>query len=75
MEDGEVRNYRKLVGENIRRLRVSQGLSLRRFGMMIGMDYSYLHDIEHGKANATIDALAKISAGLEIDLADLFRPA
>ena len=68
----EIRNYRHTVGRNIRTLREAQGLSLRRFALMVDMDYTYLCEIEKGKANATVDILAKIAAGLEVDPADFF---
>lgn len=44
---------------------------MRKFGLMIGMDYSYLFDIEHGTANTTVDALIKIATGLDKKVSDL----
>lgn len=72
MNTKETQDYKKLVGTKVRELRNSQGLSLRQLGLMIGVDYKYLFDIEHGKANATIDTLAKISQGLDVELKELF---
>lgn len=68
----EIRDYRLIVGRNVKALREAQGLSLRRFALMVGMDYTYLCEIETGKANPTIDVLAKIAAGLEIEPEALF---
>lgn len=68
-----MQDHRRLVGANVREFRNSQGLSLRQLGLMIGVDYKYLFDIEHGKANATIDTLAKIAQGLDIELKELFN--
>lgn len=62
---------RLALGNKIRELRNEQGLSLRKFGLMIGMDYSYLFDIEHGTANTTVDALIKIATGLDKKVSDL----
>ena len=39
---------------------------------MIGMDYAHLSNIETGKANPTLDILAKIAEGLDQDVRDLF---
>ena len=65
-------NYRQRVGRNIRILREREGISLRRFAKMIGMDYAHLSNIETGKANPTLDILAKIADGLDQDIRDLF---
>ena len=39
---------------------------------MIGVDYSYLCNIENGKANATIDVIEKIALGLNVEIRDIF---
>ena len=72
MQNAEQKDCKLALGETVRRLRNEQGLSLRKFGLMIGMDYSYLFDIEHGTANATVDVLSKIAGGLGVSIKDLF---
>jgi len=47
-------------------------MSLRKFALMVGMDYTYLCEIEKGTANATIDILDKIALGLNVELPELF---
>ena len=69
---GNSQHYRQSLGIRIRELRTAQGLSLRKLGLMVGMDYSYLFAIEHGTANATIDALVKIADGLDVELKEFF---
>lgn len=64
--------YRQQIGNRIHHLRASQGLSLRKLALMVGMDYAYLFNIEHGNANPTIDSLERIAGGLDVDLRDLF---
>lgn len=53
-------------------LRSSQNLSQRKLALMINVDYSYLCNIENGKANATIDVIEKIANGLNVRIGDLF---
>lgn len=65
-------DYRIKLGRRIRVLRDAQHISLRRFALMINIDYSNLSNIETGKTNVTIDSLAKIADGLEVSLKDLF---
>lgn len=69
------KTYHEALGKVIRNEREAQGLSLRKFGLMVGLDYKRMHEIEHGKANATINSLLRISDGLEISLSRLFAAA
>ena len=55
MDKSDGQKYRRAIGSRVREIRESQGLSLRKLGLMIGMDYKYLLNIERGEANATID--------------------
>lgn len=54
------------LGSRIRRLRVEQGLSTRKFCIMIGMSKSQLYRIEHGKSSPTVDMLERIAGGLDV---------
>ncbi|WP_407641855.1 helix-turn-helix domain-containing protein [Arabiibacter massiliensis] len=60
------------LGSTIQKLRVAQGLSVRKFALMIEMDYSYISAVENGRANATVDSLYKIANGLGVSIKDLF---
>lgn len=60
--------FRRDLGARIRDIRVEQGLSLRRLGLMTGVDYAYLSNIENGSANTTIDTLLKICAALDVEV-------
>lgn len=64
--------HRVRLGAKIRQRRKAAKLSLREFGLMTGIDYAYLSNIENGKANATVDVLAKIADGLGVTIKDLF---
>ena len=72
MGSPSAKEHRERLGSNIRRLRVQKGLSLRTLGMMVGVDYAYLSNIENGRANATVNVLFKIAQGLEVSVRDLF---
>ena len=64
---------RRLLGTAIREGRAKQGLSLRRFAAMVGIDYTHLFEIEYGKSSATIDLLVKIANGLDVSVRDLIK--
>lgn len=60
------------VGKRIRALREREGISLRKFALMVGVSYPYLSRVENGKQAATVDVLDKIARGLGVDIRELF---
>lgn len=63
---------RFLVGQNIRRLRVAQGVSQERLAYDAGVDRSYLGGMERGEQNPTVDVLDRVAATLAVPLRELF---
>ncbi len=61
------------IGQRIKELRSSAGLSQEKFALKIGMDRTYFASVEAGKRNIAIVNLEKIANGLEITLSELFR--
>lgn len=61
------------VGRRIRRLRESQGLSLRDLGERTGFSASFLSQLERGASSAAISSLATIAEALGTPLATLFE--
>lgn len=64
---------RPALGQRVRALRESQDLSIRKLSLMVGLNKNLVNDIELGRANPTVVSLAKLAAGLGVDLADLLR--
>ena len=64
---------RKTFGAKIRKLRKERGLSLRQFALMIGIDKGYLVDVEYGRKSPTLDTLAKIACGLDVEMSELLE--
>lgn len=64
---------KKVLGENMVKLRKTMGFSQEEFANEIGMSPYYYRCIEHGKANPTIDRLQKIADGLGIEVAELLK--
>lgn len=46
-------------------------MSLRAFGMMVGVHYNQLLHIEQGRANPSLGTLYKIAKGLNVTIEDL----
>lgn len=63
---------RALVGRNIRRLRVHEGLSQEALGLAAGCEPSYVGRVERGCENPTVDLLEAIAAALGAPIAALF---
>ena len=63
---------RDLVAINVRRIRVSLGVSQERLAFDAGVDRSYLGGMERGEANPTVEVLDKIASTLGVPVAELF---
>jgi transcriptional regulator with XRE-family HTH domain len=63
---------RILVGRNIRRIRVANGIAQERLAFDAGVDRSYLGGMERGEENPTVDVLDRIAATLAVSLQELF---
>lgn len=61
------------IGQLLKDLREDRGWSLREFGLVIGMNKTYLGDIELGKRNPTVRSLAKIAAGYGMTFEGVLR--
>lgn len=60
-----------IIGNNIRRLRKEKGLRQIDLAVAVGIDSSYLSEIENKKRNPTILLLDNIATVLEVSLIEL----
>lgn len=60
------------IGQLLKDLRDERGWSLREFGLIVGVNKTYLGDIELGKRNPTINSLEKIVAGYGLTVREFF---
>lgn len=63
---------RKSLGTRIRNLRKQRGMSLETLAHEAGLNDKYLGAVERGDQAATIDTIAKVAAGLHVDIHELF---
>ena len=73
----EVMNTQTLrikIGNEVRRLRKMQGLSLDALAGMAGTSYTHLWKVENAQVNAGIDLLARLAGALGVPLRDLIDP-
>ena len=60
------------IGQLLKDLREERGWSLREFGLIVGMNKTYLGDIELGKRNPMMNFLEKIVAGYGLTVKEFF---
>lgn len=60
------------LGERIRILRKRSGWTQVEFAERVGIDRSFLADVERGKRNVSILNLELIAKGLKVSLSQLF---
>lgn len=60
------------IGQLLKDLREERGWLLREFGLIVGMNKTYLGDIELGKRNPTMNSLEKIVAGYGLTVKEFF---
>jgi transcriptional regulator with XRE-family HTH domain len=65
-------NGRRLVGWNLRRIRVAKGLSQEKLAADAEVDRAYVGRLERATENPTISVLERLAAALSVKLVDLF---
>lgn len=68
----EERNYLKLLGKNIVKIRKERGIKQNELSDILDIDDGSLRRIESGRTNPTTMTLYNIACALEIELKDLF---
>jgi transcriptional regulator with XRE-family HTH domain len=58
-------------GRTVRKLRAEAGYSQESFADVIGVHRTYMGTIERGRGNPTLDMIAKIARGLNLNVAQL----
>lgn len=62
---------RAIIGWNLRRLRVAQGLSQERLALAAGIDRAYVGRVERGSENVTVTTLEALATALGVPIVDL----
>lgn len=67
-------DMRRLVGTNVRRLRLARELTQERFAELSGLSQQYISDLERGRRNPTVVTLHEIATALDVQPVDLLSP-
>lgn len=65
-------NIKEKLGKRIFQLRKEKTLSQEKLALKANIDRAYMHLIEKGKTNVSLELIEKIAIALEIDIKDLF---
>ena len=67
-------DMRKLVGRNVRRIRVRNGLTQEQFAEISGFSQQYISGLELGRRNPTIVTLYELASALGVSHVALVDP-
>ena len=66
-------DVRRLVGRNVRRLRIAAGLSQAELAVRMGVDRAYISGLELGQRNPTVVTLWHVAQALGVRVGALLR--
>ena len=67
-------DMRRLVGQNLKRIRLKKGLTQEQFADISGFSQQYISGLEGGHRNPTVVTLYEIAVALGVSHLDLLRP-
>ena len=68
-----MRDWRRIVGDNVRALRLAKGMTQERLAFASELDLTYVGGIERGRRNPSLLVMARIAEALDATPADLIR--
>lgn len=67
-------DMRRLVGQNVSRIRKKKGLTQERFAEISGFSQQYVSSLEQGHRNPTVVTLYELATALGVSHMDLLKP-
>lgn len=67
-------DMRKLVGRNVRRLRLQKGLTQEQLSADSGFSQQYISDLERGLRNPTVVSVYELAQAMDVNYLDLLKP-
>lgn len=66
-------DVRRMVGQNVKRLRIAAGLSQAKLAERMGVDRAYVSGLELGQRNPTVVTLWHIARSLGVQIRSFFE--
>lgn len=63
----------KKLGENLKKLRIKKDISQIELARILGVDRSFVSNIENGKTNPTLATIAKLAKAVGASVNDLLK--
>jgi transcriptional regulator with XRE-family HTH domain len=67
-------DMRRLVGQNVARIRLEKGLTQEELAVRSGFSQQYLSGLERGRRNPTIITIYEIAQALDVEFVELVSP-
>lgn len=67
-------DMRKLIGRNVKRLRLERGWTQEQMAEKSGFSQQYLSGLEHGRRNPTIVTVYELAQILKVSHLELLQP-
>lgn len=67
-------DMRRLVGRNVKRVRLAKGLTQERFAELSGFSQQYISGLEKGLRNPTVVTLHELAQALDVSHVELVMP-
>lgn len=68
-------DMRRLVGTNVRKLRIAASMTQEQFAERSGFSQQYISDLERGRRNPTVVTLFELASALGATPVQLLEPA
>lgn len=67
-------DMRRLVGQNVRRVRLKRGLTQEQFAEISGFSQQYISGLEQGRRNPTVVTVYELATALGVKHLELLKP-
>jgi transcriptional regulator with XRE-family HTH domain len=67
-------DMRRLVGQNVKRIRLERGLTQEQFSEKSGFSQQYLSGLETGQRNSTVVTVYELAQALGVSYLELLQP-
>ena len=63
----------KKLGENLKKIRLSKGITQISIAKTLGVDRSFVSNIENGKTNPTLSTISSLAKVLSVTVSELMK--
>lgn len=63
----------KKLGENLKKIRTSKNITQTEFAEKLGVDKSFVSNIENGKTNPTLSTISNLAKALNVSTTELLK--